>query len=80
MTVFCDVQIFKFGTKDGKPAAGLDEGHSYILQPVTGNAKYLKQHINLTVNTGQSLQKEVVNLEDVTLSLSKVGCVIPLAS
>nr|XP_027080056.1 uncharacterized protein LOC113703042 isoform X2 [Coffea arabica] len=66
-------QIFKFGTKEGKAAAVLPEEHSYILQPVTGNAKYSKQHASLPVNDGQPLQKAVVNLDDVTLSLSKSG-------
>ena len=73
LTAFHEIQIFKFGTKEGKAAAVLPEEHSYILQPVTGNAKYSKQHASLPVNDGQPLQKAVVNLDDVTLSLSKVG-------
>ncbi|CAI9095544.1 OLC1v1031527C1 [Oldenlandia corymbosa var. corymbosa] len=73
VTMFHEIQIFKFGTRNGKPATILDEEHTYVLQPVTGNAKYSKQHLNMTVNTGQPLQKAVVNLEDVTLSLSKSG-------
>ncbi|KAJ7944655.1 pleckstrin-likey (PH) domain-containing protein [Quillaja saponaria] len=43
-------QVFKFGTKDGKPADYLLNKHSYMLQP-----------------------KALVNLDDVTLCLSKDG-------
>lgn len=73
LTTFLDIQIFKFGTKDGKPASALLEEHSYVLQPVTGNAKYSKQQSNVSDNSEQPLQKAVVNLDDVTLCLSKVG-------
>ncbi|CAK9173346.1 unnamed protein product [Ilex paraguariensis] len=66
-------QIFKFGTKDGKPADSLVEKHCYILQPVTGNAKYLKQRPYESASIGQPLQKAAVNLDDVTLCLSKDG-------
>ncbi|XP_059641926.1 uncharacterized protein LOC132283907 [Cornus florida] len=67
------VQVFKFGTKDGKPADDLIKKHTYILQPVTGNAKYSKLRPNVSVNSGQPLQKAAVNLDDVTLCLSKNG-------
>lgn len=66
-------QIFKFGTKDGKPSPAILQEHSYILQPVTGNAKYSKQPPNVSVNSDQPLQRAVVNLDDVTLCLSKSG-------
>lgn len=67
------VQVFKFGTKDGKPADGLIKNHTYVLQPVTGNAKYSKQRSNDSANSNQPLQNAVVNLDDVTLCLSKDG-------
>lgn len=66
------MQIFNFGTKDGKPADTLLRKHSYILQPVTGKAKYSKLHSNVVADSKQPLQKAVVNLDDVTISLSKV--------
>ncbi|KAL8266737.1 hypothetical protein R6Q59_004081 [Mikania micrantha] len=65
-------QVFSFGTKDGKPASGLVQKHTYVLQPVTGNATYLKQRSNL-YNPDQPLQKAAVNLDDVTICLSKSG-------
>lgn len=46
--------------------------HSYILQPVTGDATYSKLRRKESANSDQPLQKAVVNLNDVTLSLSKV--------
>uniref|UniRef100_A0A2C9U4Y6 Integrase catalytic domain-containing protein n=1 Tax=Manihot esculenta TaxID=3983 RepID=A0A2C9U4Y6_MANES len=67
------VQVFRFGTKDGKPSDSIMKKHSYILQPVTGNAKYSKLRSNESVNGGQPLQKAEVNLDDVTLCLSKDG-------
>lgn len=66
------LQVFRFGTKDGKPADHLVKSHSYILQPVTGNAKYTKLRPNDSVDSAQPLQKAAVNLDDVTLCLSKV--------
>lgn len=66
-------QIFRFGTKDGKPAEDLTRKHFYILQPVSGNAKYIKSQANGSSNTDQPLQKAYVNLDDVTLCLSKGG-------
>ncbi|XP_010540792.1 PREDICTED: uncharacterized protein LOC104814451 [Tarenaya hassleriana] len=66
-------QIFKYGTKDSKPADRLTRKHFYILQPVTGNAKYSKLQTNEHSNPGLPLQKASVNLDDVTLCLSKGG-------
>ncbi|KAL5072393.1 hypothetical protein RYX36_011377 [Vicia faba] len=66
-------QIFNFGTKDGKPADTLSRKHSYILQPVTGKAKYSKLHSSEVADSKQPLQTAVVNLYDVTISLSKDG-------
>ncbi|CAI0538916.1 unnamed protein product [Linum tenue] len=67
------VQIFRFGTKDGKPADQTRKKHSYILQPVTGNGKYTKLQKDKRVDSSSPLQKAVVNLDDVTLCLSKDG-------
>ncbi|URE38071.1 vacuolar protein [Musa troglodytarum] len=47
--------------------------HNYMLEPVTGNAKYTKLRLDESRSTGQALQKAVVNLDSVTLSLSKDG-------
>jgi vacuolar protein sorting-associated protein 13A/C len=66
-------QIFRYGTKDGKPADCLTRKHFYILQPVSGNAKYSKSQANESSNAVQPLQKAYVNLDDVTLCLSKGG-------
>lgn len=65
-------QVFRFGTKDGRPADRPIKEHTYILQPVTGNAKYLKLRQNESSDSGEPLQKAAVNLDDVTLCLSKV--------
>lgn len=73
---FFDLQIFRYGTKDGRPADAQIRKHNYILQPVTGNAKYSKQRQNESANSGQPLQKASVNLDDVTLCLSKVDVAI----
>uniref|UniRef100_A0A6N2K527 PH domain-containing protein n=1 Tax=Salix viminalis TaxID=40686 RepID=A0A6N2K527_SALVM len=67
------LQVFRFGTKDGKPADHMMIKHTYILQPVTGDATYSKLRLKESANSEQPLQKAVVNLNDVTLSLSKDG-------
>ncbi|KAE8055526.1 hypothetical protein FH972_012359 [Carpinus fangiana] len=67
------LQIFRFGTKNGKPADSLMKKHNYILQPVSGNAKYTKVRQNEFADSTQPLQKAAVNLDDVTLCLSKNG-------
>ncbi|XP_065619172.1 uncharacterized protein LOC112023786 [Quercus suber] len=64
-------QVFRFGTKDGKPADFLMKKHNYILQPVSGNAKYIKMRQNEFADSSE--QKAVVNLDDMTLCLSKDG-------
>ncbi|OIV92802.1 hypothetical protein TanjilG_00936 [Lupinus angustifolius] len=66
-------QVFKFGTIDAKPVDYSLRKHSYILQPVTGKAKYYKLRLNEVADSNQPLQKAVVNLDDVTISLSKDG-------
>ncbi|XWS38677.1 hypothetical protein CRYUN_Cryun19dG0151500 [Craigia yunnanensis] len=67
------VQVFRFGTKDGRPADYPIGEHTYIVQPVTGNAKYLKLRQNESSDRSEPLQKGVVSLDDVTLCLSKDG-------
>lgn len=74
---FIELQVFRFGTKDGKPADNLVQSHTYILQPVTGKAKYLKLQSKKSANDGQPLQKAVVNLDDVTLCISRVFPIFP---
>lgn len=66
------IQVFRFGTKDGKLADCLMKKHNYILQPVSGNAKYLKMRQNESADSIEPFQKAAVNLDDVTLCLSKV--------
>ncbi|CAH9120085.1 unnamed protein product [Cuscuta europaea] len=67
------VKVFKHGTQDGKPADNIVKEHSYILQPVTGNAKFSKQRPNVSLHSGEPLQRAAVTLDDVTLCLSKNG-------
>ncbi|XP_060207492.1 uncharacterized protein LOC132635217 [Lycium barbarum] len=67
------VKIFRYGTENGKPADGHIKEHSYILQPVTGKAKFSKQRPNPSRDNMEPLQKAVVSLDDVTLCLSKNG-------
>ncbi|CAA0838075.1 pleckstrin homology (PH) domain-containing protein [Striga hermonthica] len=66
-------QIFEFGTKGGKPAADNLGKHSYVLEPVSGNAKYSKERSDASRRKGQPLQNAAVNLDDVTVCLSKAG-------
>ncbi|ERN15489.1 uncharacterized protein LOC18443778 [Amborella trichopoda] len=49
----------------------LAKGHSYILQPVSGNAKYTKLRLDESRSLDQPLQRATVKLDDVTLCLSK---------
>lgn len=74
----CLIQVFKFGSKDGKPANKLIEEHSYIIHPVTGNAKYSKLRLNEYANSGKPLHKAAVDLDEVTLCLSQVHFVLCL--
>lgn len=69
---YYEIQVFRFGTKDGKPADSLTKKHNYILQPVSGKAKHTKLRQNEFADGSQPQQKAVVNLDDVTLCLSKV--------
>ncbi|XP_068635813.1 uncharacterized protein [Aristolochia californica] len=66
-------QVFEAGSGNDKQADGDLKVHTYALQPVTGNAKYLKLRPDESRNTGQPLQKAAINLDDVTLCLSKDG-------
>lgn len=70
------LQIFELPKEDGtclsSPSKEHCYEHCYILQPVTGNGKYTKLRLDESKNTGQALQKAAVDLDDVTLSLSKV--------
>ncbi|KAM5573225.1 hypothetical protein ABKV19_012985 [Rosa sericea] len=67
------VQVFKFGTKDGKPANKLTRKHTYVLEPVSGNAKYSKLRQNEFADSSRPLHKAAVNLDDVTICLPKDG-------
>ncbi|KAJ3689943.1 hypothetical protein LUZ61_019107 [Rhynchospora tenuis] len=66
-------QIFEFGEKDDSTSEKVSFKHSYILRPVTGTAKYTKLRLLEARRTNQALQKAAVDLDDVTLSLSKDG-------
>ncbi|RWR80582.1 Pleckstrin domain-containing protein [Cinnamomum micranthum f. kanehirae] len=66
-------EVFEVESKSGEPAKTLPKEHCYILQPVTGNAKYAKMRPDESRSMGQPLQKAAVNLDDVTLCLSKDG-------
>ncbi|KAH9610754.1 hypothetical protein KSS87_017342 [Heliosperma pusillum] len=67
------LQVFKFGTKDGQVAGSLVHDHSYILEPISGNAKYLKLRSDASPVSNQPLQKAMVNLDEVTICVSKDG-------
>ncbi|AQL05543.1 pleckstrin homology (PH) domain-containing protein [Zea mays] len=64
-------QVFEFQEQDGSRSAS--KKHAYILQPVSGKAKYTKIQLTEAKKTGQALQNTAVDLDDVTLSLSKDG-------
>ncbi|CAD6212089.1 unnamed protein product [Miscanthus lutarioriparius] len=64
-------QVFEFQEQDGSRSAS--KKHAYILQPVSGKAKYTKIQLTEAKKTGQALQNAAVDLDDVTLSLSKDG-------
>ncbi|KAK3153327.1 hypothetical protein QOZ80_2BG0170820 [Eleusine coracana subsp. coracana] len=64
-------QVFEFREQDGSESAS--KKHTYILQPISGKAKYTKLQLAEAKKTGQALQNAAVDLDDVTLSLSKDG-------
>ncbi|KAF6135498.1 hypothetical protein GIB67_015351 [Kingdonia uniflora] len=66
-------QVFEYDYKDGKPSNAHAEEHTYVLQPVTGKAKYSKLRADESKTSGQALQKAVIILDDVTLCLAKDG-------
>ncbi|KAF9624988.1 hypothetical protein IFM89_016808 [Coptis chinensis] len=65
-------EVFEVGSKESN-ASTVVKPHSYVLQPVTGNAKYSKLRVDESKSLGQPLQKAAVYLDDVTLCLSKDG-------
>lgn len=66
-------EVFSHGIKDDIIDDVLVGRHTYILQPVSGNAKYSKLRPNESSSSDQPLQKAAVNLDDVTLCLTKDG-------
>lgn len=64
-------QVFEFRKQDTSSTAS--EAHTYILRPISGKAKYTKVHVDEAKRSGQALQNAAVDLDDVTLSLSKVS-------
>ena len=65
------LQIFELES-DRSNSTKMPEEHCYILQPVTGNARYTKLRMEQSKNMALPRQKASVNLEDVTLCLSEV--------
>nr|AFN89138.1 vacuolar protein sorting 13 [Mesembryanthemum crystallinum] len=66
-------QVFKFGTEDGKVANSTVYSHTYLLEPISGNAKYIKLRSDESLVSSQPSQKAAVNLDDVTICLPKDG-------
>ncbi|GMH29787.1 hypothetical protein Nepgr_031630 [Nepenthes gracilis] len=66
-------QVFEFGINDSKAAGDIESKHIYILQPVSGSAKYIKLQPDVSAVSDQPLQSASVNLDDVTLCLPKDG-------
>ncbi|KAK1261313.1 hypothetical protein QJS04_geneDACA008707 [Acorus gramineus] len=66
-------KVFEVVTDDNKLAEEIWEAHDYVLQPVSGNAKYTKLRFDESRSLDQALQRAVVNLNDVTLCLTKDG-------
>jgi vacuolar protein sorting-associated protein 13A/C len=64
-------QVFEFRKQDISSTAS--KAHTYILRPISGKAKYTKVHVDEAKRSGQALQNAAVDLDDVTLSLSKDG-------
>lgn len=65
-------QKFEFGEKDDSKGEKASFKHCYILHPITGTGKYTKLRLLEARRTNQALQKAAVDLDDVTLALSKV--------
>uniref|UniRef100_A0A0D9XMK5 PH domain-containing protein n=1 Tax=Leersia perrieri TaxID=77586 RepID=A0A0D9XMK5_9ORYZ len=64
-------QIFELRKQDSTNLPS--KPHTYILRPISGKAKYTKIQLEEAKKTGQALQNAAVDLDDVTLSLSKDG-------
>lgn len=65
-------KVFEIGSEDGKLVGKSTARHCYILHPVSGDAKYTKVPADGTRNIGEPALKAAINLDDVTLCLSKV--------
>ncbi|XP_031502249.1 uncharacterized protein LOC116265643 [Nymphaea colorata] len=63
-------QIFELATGETSSASHIN-GHNYILQPVSGNAKYAKKRVDESGSLDQPLQRATVYLDNVVLCLSK---------
>ncbi|KAL5230936.1 hypothetical protein ABZP36_029712 [Zizania latifolia] len=63
-------QVFEFRKQDSSTPS---KTHAYILRPISGKAKYTKVQLDEAKKTGQALQNVAIDLDDVTLSLSKDG-------
>jgi hypothetical protein len=68
------LQVFEL--REQNSSTSDSKKHTYILQPISGKAKYTKIQLSEAKKTGQALQNASVDLDDVTLSLSKVCIVI----
>ncbi|PNT67930.1 hypothetical protein BRADI_3g33740v3 [Brachypodium distachyon] len=64
-------QVFEFRKQDSSSTAS--KTHTYILRPISGKAKYTKVQVDEAKRSGQALQNAAVDLDDVTLSLSRDG-------
>ncbi|XP_057872719.2 uncharacterized protein LOC131078906 isoform X2 [Cryptomeria japonica] len=66
-------QIFEPGVKTEESISKCcaSQDHSYLLQPIRGDARYVKLGSIDSRNVDQPLQKAIVNLDDVTLCLSQ---------
>ncbi|XP_062075398.1 uncharacterized protein LOC133779453 [Humulus lupulus] len=49
------LQVFRYGTKEGKPADRIVKQYTYILEPITRNAKYTKLRANELAKSDQPL-------------------------
>ncbi|KAF3782527.1 Vacuolar sorting-associated protein 13C [Nymphaea thermarum] len=63
-------QIFGLATGETSSDSHIN-GHNYILQPVSGNAKYAKKRVDESRSLDQPLQRATVYLDNVVLCLSK---------
>ncbi|PRQ48453.1 hypothetical protein RchiOBHm_Chr2g0110921 [Rosa chinensis] len=66
------VQVFRFGTKDGKPVNKLTKKHIDVLEPFFGNTSIQIYDKKEFADSGQPIHEAVVNLDDVTICLPQV--------